>query len=164
MIKTNWEALNVLGLKPGATIEEIKTTYHKLMKTYHPDASGDEETNPLVFRIQEAYDYLMGNYNSTYYAANGATSGSLNRESSKVYGNQSSMNQAAHRRAQQEERKRAEKRMQKRREEKREEFLKEVEKARQEREYKDAMDKIHAIRAGEVAAEIIQAMIRGDIK
>ena len=164
MIKTNWEALNVLGLKPGASLEEIKTTYHKLMKAYHPDASGETETNPLVFRIQEAYDYLMSNYNSSYYASDYAGSGSLKQDSSKIYGNQSSMKQAANRRNQEEERKRAEKRLKKRKEAEKEELLQEAAKQRQERQYKEAMDKIHAIRAGEVAAEIIQAMLRGELK
>lgn len=154
----------MLGLKPGATIEKIKTTYHKLMKAYHPDASGDQETNPLVFRIQEAYDYLMSNYNSSYYASGHADSGSRKQGSTKVYGSTSSMKNAAVRRQQMEDLQKAEKRMKKRQEEKKEAFLRDAEKLRQERQYQEAMDKIHAIRAGEVAAEIIQAMLRGELK
>ncbi|MCR4999733.1 MAG: DnaJ domain-containing protein [Lachnospiraceae bacterium] len=163
MIKTNWEALNVLGLKPGATIEEIKTTYHKLMKAYHPDASGDMETNPLVFRIQEAYDYLISNYNSSYYASGSKEPGFRKQESTKIYGNTSALRQAATQRQQKEERKRAEKRLAKRQEERKEELLKDAERIRKDKQYQDAMDKIHAIRAGEVAAEIIEAMLRGKI-
>ncbi|MCR5641239.1 MAG: DnaJ domain-containing protein [Lachnospiraceae bacterium] len=164
MIKTNWEALNVLGLKPGTTIEEIKSTYHKLMKAYHPDANGESETNPLVFRIQEAYDYLLDHYNSSYYASNHADFENRKQESTKVYGSTSSLKQAATKRQQRADRQKAEERLKKRQEEKREAFLQEAEKQRQERAYQEAMDRIHAIRAGEVAAEIIQAMIRGDIK
>ena len=31
----------VLGLKPGATQDEIKAAYRKLIKQYHPDQYGD---------------------------------------------------------------------------------------------------------------------------
>ena len=164
MIKTNWEALNVLGLKPGASIEEVKTTYHKLMKAYHPDANGTTKADPLIFRIQEAYDYLMDHYNSSYYASNHAASDIRKHDSTKILGSEDSLRHAATKRQQKEDRYKAEKRMKQRQEERKEAFLRDAEELRKEREYQEAMDKIHAIRAGEVAAEIIRAMIRGDIK
>ena len=53
----------VLGLKPGATQEEIKTAYRELVKKYHPDRY---QNNPLsdlaeekMREINEAYETLM---------------------------------------------------------------------------------------------------------
>ena len=40
----------VLGLKPGATQEEIKKAYRNLIKQYHPDQYGD---NPLKDLAEE---------------------------------------------------------------------------------------------------------------
>jgi len=59
--------LKVLGLHPGATIEDIKTAYRELSKKFHPDViSGkglDEEFVQFATRrfqqIQESYGYLM---------------------------------------------------------------------------------------------------------
>ena len=40
----------VLGIKPGASQDEIKSAYRKLIKKYHPDQYGD---NPLKELAQE---------------------------------------------------------------------------------------------------------------
>jgi len=55
----------VLGIKEGASQEEIKAAYRKQVKKYHPDRHQD---NPLyelaqekLQEINEAYDYLMEN-------------------------------------------------------------------------------------------------------
>ena len=55
----------VLGIKEGASIEEIKAAYKEQVKKYHPDLHQD---NPLyelaeekLQEINEAYDYLMKN-------------------------------------------------------------------------------------------------------
>ena len=40
----------VLGVKPGASQEEIKSAYRKLVKQYHPDQYGD---NPLKNLAEE---------------------------------------------------------------------------------------------------------------
>lgn len=55
----------VLGLKEGASEEEIKRAYRELVKKYHPDQYRD---NPLaklaeekLREVNEAYDYLMKN-------------------------------------------------------------------------------------------------------
>ena len=48
----------VLGIKKGATKDEIKSAYRKLAKTYHPD--NKETGNADKFKeIQEAYDVLF---------------------------------------------------------------------------------------------------------
>ncbi len=55
----------VLGIKEGASAEEIKTAYKELVKKYHPDKHQD---NPLyelaeekLREINEAYETLMKN-------------------------------------------------------------------------------------------------------
>lgn len=55
----------VLGLKEGASEDEIKRAYRELVKKYHPD---QYQSNPLselaedkLREINEAYDYLMKN-------------------------------------------------------------------------------------------------------
>jgi len=55
----------VLGIKEGASEEEIKRAYRELVKKYHPDQYQD---NPLaklaeekLREVNEAYDYLMKN-------------------------------------------------------------------------------------------------------
>lgn len=71
----------VLGIKEGASKEEIKAAYRRQVKKYHPDLHQD---NPLyelakekLQEINEAYDYLMNNgsagsnrYNNGYQRQN----------------------------------------------------------------------------------------------
>ncbi|MDR3304971.1 MAG: J domain-containing protein [Clostridiales Family XIII bacterium] len=53
----------VLGLKEGATEEEIKASYRELVKKYHPDKHQDNPLGDLaeekMREINEAYDTLM---------------------------------------------------------------------------------------------------------
>jgi curved DNA-binding protein CbpA len=52
----------VLGLKPGASQEEIKTAYRKLSKKFHPDLNdGDNFFEDRFKEIQEAYENLVDN-------------------------------------------------------------------------------------------------------
>lgn len=50
------EALSVLGLKQGATPEDIRAAHRKLIAQLHPDKGG---TDYLAAKINEARDYLM---------------------------------------------------------------------------------------------------------
>lgn len=50
------EALEVLGLKPGATPTEIRAAHHRLMRASHPDAGGSDW---LAARINQARDVLL---------------------------------------------------------------------------------------------------------
>jgi len=48
----------ILGLSKTATAQEIKKTYRRLARRYHPDAGADEEEAAHFREIQEAYDVL----------------------------------------------------------------------------------------------------------
>ncbi len=60
----------VLGLKPGASQEEIKAAYKKLIKQYHPDQYGDNPLRNLaeekMREINAAYDQLTKNYRKQF--------------------------------------------------------------------------------------------------
>ena len=50
------QALNVLGLPPNATRQQIKRRYRALAKKHHPDKGGDQRQ---MKRIIAAYELLM---------------------------------------------------------------------------------------------------------
>jgi hypothetical protein len=54
---TRGEALAVLGLKEGASAEEIRAAHRRLMQGHHPDKGGNAET---AQRLNRARDVLLG--------------------------------------------------------------------------------------------------------
>ncbi len=61
-------AYNVLGLKPGASVAEIRTAYRALMKKHHPDLaepSKRDEATRISSEIVAAYDFLIGRVNGS---------------------------------------------------------------------------------------------------
>lgn len=80
----------VLGLKPGASQEEIKKAYRNLIKQYHPDQYGDNPLKNLaeekMREINTAYDMLTKNngnsYNNSYSSSNSNNSYSNNSNDS----------------------------------------------------------------------------------
>ena len=55
----------VLGIKEGASEDEIKKAYREMVKKYHPDQYQDNPLSKLaeekLREVNEAYDYLMKN-------------------------------------------------------------------------------------------------------
>ena len=51
------EALDVLGLKPGASANDIHAAHRRLMRMAHPDTGGSDW---LASRINQARDVLLG--------------------------------------------------------------------------------------------------------
>jgi hypothetical protein len=54
---TREEAYAVLGLKSGASIEDVKAAHKRLMKDFHPDRGGSDY---LASKINAAKDVLLG--------------------------------------------------------------------------------------------------------
>jgi DnaJ domain len=54
---TTEEALSILGLKAGASPDEIKAAHHRLMMKIHPDQGGSDA---LAAQVNRAKDVLLG--------------------------------------------------------------------------------------------------------
>jgi curved DNA-binding protein CbpA len=54
---TRDEALAVLGLAEGASVDEIRAAHRRLIQRMHPDVGG---TADLAARINRAKDVLLG--------------------------------------------------------------------------------------------------------
>ncbi|MDR6658477.1 J domain-containing protein [Tardiphaga sp. 1201_B9_N1_1] len=53
------KALQVMGLGPSATLDDVKAQYKALVKQHHPDANGgDRSTEDRLIEIIKAYNYL----------------------------------------------------------------------------------------------------------
>ena len=84
-------AYEILGLNPGASQDEIKRAYRKLIKKYHPDQYGD---NPLkevaqekLIEINKAYEMLTKNGGSGSYSNNTSSSSNSNYNTNNNYSN-----------------------------------------------------------------------------
>ncbi|CAJ0599381.1 unnamed protein product [Cylicocyclus nassatus] len=58
--KSNVDHYAVLGVKPSASLKEIKAAFYKLSKEYHPDRNRDnqEEAAAKFHQVSEAYEVL----------------------------------------------------------------------------------------------------------
>jgi len=76
----------ILGVKPGASQDEIKSAYRKLIKQYHPDQFGDNPLKNLaqekMIEINEAYEKLTKNPNASYSNSSSSNSSYNNSSSS----------------------------------------------------------------------------------
>ncbi len=55
------EYYNILGIKPGATEDEIRSAYKRLAIKYHPDKNTDPGAEEKFKKISEAYQQLTKN-------------------------------------------------------------------------------------------------------
>lgn len=58
---------HILGVSSRASSEEIKKSYRKLVKQYHPDLNPSEEAAVKIREIREAYDVLINPYQRNLY-------------------------------------------------------------------------------------------------
>ena len=80
----------VLGVKPSATQDEIKSAYRKLIKQYHPDKFTDNPLKNLaeekMIEINQAYDTLTKNSgNNNYNSTSSSNSSNYNNSSNASY-------------------------------------------------------------------------------
>ena len=61
MALTRNSALQILGLPPGSSDEDIKDSYRKLARKYHPDVSKEPNAEQKMRAINEARDFLAAN-------------------------------------------------------------------------------------------------------
>ena len=90
----------VLGVRPGASDEEIKKAYRALSRKYHPDANvnnpAKEQAEEKFKQVQQAYDQIMKEKQQGYsYGGNGygygsTGSGTYGYGSNRTYGGYSS--------------------------------------------------------------------------
>jgi len=55
--RPGWDPYRILGLEPGASLEEVRHRYLELAKILHPDVAG-EATQELFKLVQAAYDEI----------------------------------------------------------------------------------------------------------
>lgn len=54
------DCYRVLGLRSGASFDEIKASYRRLVRRYHPDVStGDQQTHDKFIEVTRAYKLLL---------------------------------------------------------------------------------------------------------
>ncbi|HUR42475.1 MAG TPA: DnaJ domain-containing protein [Aestuariivirga sp.] len=61
-VMTREEAYAVLGLRPGASLDDIRAAHRRLMKDFHPDKGGSDY---LAVKINQAKDLLFQDLGAT---------------------------------------------------------------------------------------------------
>lgn len=174
--QTPIEALTVLGLDQNATKDDIKTAYHRLVAYYHPDAhAADEtETTESFLVIQRAYEYLMDAYEkavAAYLAAQQGVEAGRNADwqyglsdaaqAPRVLGSKAAIARQETNRHFAQQRLKQERRLEQERKEKQRKVDEELASYEADTAYEEAMARIHAIRAAEITAHIIESVVLG---
>lgn len=174
------EALFFLGLTEKAGREQVKIAYKEQIKRYHPDSNPEHETPWQYYDLQAAYEYLMSYYDGLEKLAQdkiSQESGTDSKTSEKVshgtgftrnsasgpivFGTKKDLNDLSFQRKVRAEHVKQEKRSRQRAQKQKEDFKRQVEQYRQDKAYEEAMTKIHANRAAELTAQIIEAYLKG---
>ena len=160
---TPLEALSVLGLDQNATREDIKSAYHRLAAYYHPDAHAADqaETTEAFLMVQQAYEYLMDEYDKAVaaYWKKKQESTVMVPTVPRVLGNRAEMSRQETNRHFARERVKQEKRLQKERVIRQRQRDEELAAYKRDTAYDEAMAKIHAIRAAEITANLLAALV-----
>jgi len=53
-----WDYYSILGIRQGASDDEIRRAYRKKALQYHPDRNQSPEAQEMFIRVNEAYEYL----------------------------------------------------------------------------------------------------------
>ena len=79
----------ILGVKPTATSDEIKSAYRKLSRKYHPDTNPDDSAKEMFQKISKAYDVLKNHSSRREYddSLSKATVTNLKQQASSVVEN-----------------------------------------------------------------------------
>lgn len=54
------DCYRLLGLIDGASTAQVKASYRRLARRYHPDVNGDEWAQAKFIQLTEAYKYILG--------------------------------------------------------------------------------------------------------
>ncbi|KQK07882.1 hypothetical protein BRADI_2g38210v3 [Brachypodium distachyon] len=74
----------VLGVGRGATDDELKKAYRRLVMKYHPDKNPSPQADSLFKQVSEAYDVLSDPQKRAVYDQSGETSGASARKSPAI--------------------------------------------------------------------------------
>ena len=154
------EALLVLGLPKGATKDQIKTAYKRLARKYHPDANPDSDETWKYYDVQGAYEYLLEHEDAEMRSQPPVRGNS----GPKVFGSKEDLTDLSFKRNVRAEHIKQEKRSAERAQREKRALDKEYAEYRQNKIYEETMNKIHAHRAAEVTAQIIEAYLKGEIR
>lgn len=59
-----WDYYRILGIRQGASDDEIRKAYRKKVMEYHPDRNHSDGAHEVFIRITEAYEYLTSHTGS----------------------------------------------------------------------------------------------------
>lgn len=69
------DCYRILGLRSGASFDEIKASYRRLARQYHPDVNpGDQRAKEKFIEVTAAYKFLLANVDSSGSQSNSQSS------------------------------------------------------------------------------------------